>query len=143
MVPVLALSAVDAFDLPEWLGTEQVVWTAESGLRSSHHVVGTLSSGPASDAAHRLACDLVAVDEAYPQAVADEDVRQQTHRAWHDGQVLVGLVGERVTLALPGTRVGVDVAFDALARLARAVGADPERYALLLRIGSDARASRR
>ena len=36
---------VDPFDLPEWLGTDEVTWTSASGLRSGHLVTGTLYDG--------------------------------------------------------------------------------------------------
>ena len=41
----------------------------------------------------------------------------------------------RVTLAVPGRDFAAELVLDALARLARAVGADPDRYAALLRLG--------
>ena len=61
---------VDPFDLPEWLGVGQVVWHADQGLRSGHLVAGRLVSGD-----DVLACDLLAVDEAYPVPVTDDDSR--------------------------------------------------------------------
>ena len=42
-VPVLL--EVDPFDLPEWLGEADVVWSSGSGLRTSHLVEGTLAGG--------------------------------------------------------------------------------------------------
>ena len=83
-----------------------------------------------------MACDLLAVDEAYPVPVADQDVRHDAHQAWRHGQVLLVGPDDRLTLAVPGTRFGPDLVLDALARLAKAVGA-PDRYAVLLRIGTD------
>ncbi len=35
-----AITDIDPFDLPEWLGTHEVVWRADSGLRSGHLVRG-------------------------------------------------------------------------------------------------------
>ena len=35
-----AITDVDPFDLPEWLGTREVVWRAEAGLSTGHHVRG-------------------------------------------------------------------------------------------------------
>lgn len=132
--------AVDPFDLPEWLGVSDVVWSAESGLRNSHVVRGRLSAG--SGDANAMACDLLAVDEAYPVSVCSDAVREQAHREWHHGQVQCLDVETRLTLAVPGTRLDPDLALDALSRLARAVGGDPERYALLLRIGTEKRSGR-
>ena len=34
------VSAVDAFDLPEWLGTGEVTWTALTSVHSGHLVEG-------------------------------------------------------------------------------------------------------
>ena len=40
------LVEVDPFDLPEWLGESDVVWSGGSGLRTAHLVEGALSGGP-------------------------------------------------------------------------------------------------
>ena len=39
------VDAVDAFDLPEWLGVDQVTWSADSSLGDSHLVRGRLHTG--------------------------------------------------------------------------------------------------
>lgn len=127
------LVEVDPFDLPEWLGEADVVWSGGSGLRTAHLVRGTLAGGPGQE----TACDLIAVDEAYPTVVATDDTRVRAHRAWRHGQVLVVRVQGRITLAAPGTRWTSEGVLDALSRLARAVGASAERYAVHLRIGDD------
>lgn len=128
------LADVDPFDLPEWLGTSQVVWQADAGLRTGHLVHGRLTGdGP------DLPCDLMAVDEAFPVPVADATTRTAAHQAWRHGQVLLGDLGGRLTLVVPGTRLAPDLVLDVLSRLARAVGADPERYAVMLRIGAERR----
>ncbi len=139
-----ALVDVDPFELPEWLGELDVVWYAGSGLRTAHLVVGALAAqqpGPAGRPAEpeRLGCSLVAVDEAHPVPVADDATRVRAHRAWRHGQVLVVQApdGDGIALAAPGTRWSSEGVLDALARLARAVGASPERYAVHLRIGDD------
>ncbi len=133
------LSDLDPFDLPAWLGEGDVVWSATSGLRSGHLVGGTLHEAGASRIRRRAEhpCDLMAVDEAYPVAVAVDDVRVRAHQAWRHGQVLVCAREDRLVLAAPGTRWDAEGVLDALARLARAVGASPERYAVHLRIGDD------
>ncbi|CAA9375740.1 MAG: hypothetical protein AVDCRST_MAG60-485 [uncultured Nocardioides sp.] len=123
---------VDPFDLPDWLGVSQVVWHADQGLRTGHLVAGRLVSGD-----EVLACDLLAVDEAYPVPVTDDDSRHRAHQAWRHGQVLVGEYAERLTLAVPGTRFDAERVLDSLARLARAVGGSPENMAALLRIGAE------
>ena len=123
---------VDPFDLPDWLGVGQVVWHADQGLRTGHLVAGRLMCGH-----DVLACDLLAVDEAYPAPVTDDDSRHRAHQAWRHGQVLLGQYADRLTLAVPGTRFDAELVLDALSRLARAVGGAPENMAALLRIGSE------
>ncbi|WP_133176575.1 hypothetical protein [Nocardioides currus] len=128
---------VDPFDLPEWLGVGEVVWHADEGLRSGHLVPGRLV---VEDSV--LACDLLAVDEAYPVPVTDDASRLRAHQAWKHDQVLLGSYADRLVLAVPGTRFDADRVLDALARLARAVGGSPDRMAALLRIGADRRGRR-
>lgn len=128
------LSDVDPFDLPDWLGEGPVTWAAETGVRRGHRVRGHLTAG-----ARELACDLLAVDEAYPAPVAEAAIRTRAHLAWRHGQILLLAEGERVVLVVPGTGFTADLVLDALARLAKAVGASPENYVALLRIGSDRR----
>jgi hypothetical protein len=123
---------VDPFDLPDWLGVGQVVWHADQGLRTGHLVAGRLVSGD-----DVLACDLLAVDEAYPSPVTDDQSRLRAHQAWRHGQVLLGQYADRLTIAVPGTRFDAERVLDSLSRLARAVGGSPENMAALLRIGSD------
>ncbi|KRE96002.1 hypothetical protein ASG76_02795 [Nocardioides sp. Soil774] len=137
------ITDVDPFDLPDWLGTHDVVWHAEAGLRTGHLVRGRLVAGdgqsPVAD--DQVACDLLAVDEAYPEPVVDDASRLRVHQAWRHGQVVIGTMsvdgsGDRLVLAVPGTRFGPDLVLDALGRLARAVGAHAESYAALLRLGA-------
>ncbi|TIC86481.1 hypothetical protein [Nocardioides sp. GY 10127] len=128
-VPAVFADA-DPFDLPEWLGELDVVWAADSGLRTGFQVAGRLTAGDLTQV-----CDLLAVDEAYPVSVATDDVRTRAHRAWRHRQVLVLVVDDRLTLAVPGREFTADLVLEALARLAKAVGASPERYSALLRIG--------
>lgn len=125
------LREVDPFELPEWLGTADVVWQAERGLGAGHLVTGRLST----DGHEDEACDLLAVDQAYPSPVADEQTRSRAHQAWQHGQVLVGEVEERLTLVVPGTAWDPVRVLEALRRLARSVGAREERFAALLRLG--------
>ena len=86
-------------------------------------------------AADPIACDLFAVDEAYPTPVADDATRLATHQAWRHGQIRLVSYDGRLTLLVPGTSFTADLVLDALARLAKAVGARPECYAAHLRIG--------
>lgn len=133
-----AISDIDPFDLPEWLGAQDVVWRADVGLRTGHEVRGRLTG----DGVEDLPCDLLAVDEAYPQPVVDDASRLRVHQAWRHGQVVIGSLeagpaagpGTRLVLAVPGTRFDPDLVLDALGRLARAVGGHADRYAALLRL---------
>ena len=126
--PTGAARDLDPFDLPEWLGAEPVVWTPEGGIHDRHLVTGALGAGDPADG-HSLPCALLAVDEAYPEPVADDDLRHMAHQAWKYGEVLL------VTLAVPGTSFTADLVLDALARFAKAVGARPESFSVLLRLG--------
>lgn len=130
------LSDVDPFDLPDWLGEGEVVWTPDVGVRTGFHVTGRLASDPAGGPGQTLACDLLAVDEAYPSPVADDEARLHAHQAWRHGQILLVRREDRLTLALPGTAFTADLVLDALSRLAKAVGASADRYSARLRIGT-------
>ncbi len=131
-----AVDEVDPFDLPEWLGEHDVTWSAGSGLRTGHRVTGRLEGAGEQE---RHPCDLLAVDEAYPRPVLDDQTRSRAHLAWRHGQVLLLATPDSpLTLAVPGTAFDADLALDALSRLAKAVGASPEHYSVLLRIGRDA-----
>lgn len=134
-----AITDIDPFDLPEWLGTRDVVWRADAGLRPGHHVRGRLTTGDDDAEAAEIVCDLLAVDEAYPEPVVDDATRLRVHQAWRHGQVVIGSIrtgtdASRMVLAVPGTGFDPDLVLDALGRLARAVGAHAERYAALLRL---------
>ena len=121
---------VDVFDLPDWLGTEHVVWSSETGLDHGHVVPGVLEGG-----GERLVCALVAVDEAFPRPVLDSESRTAVHQAWRHGQVSVASYDGHVALLVPGRRFDPELAMEAVGRMARAVGADPEQWAVLLRVG--------
>lgn len=121
----------DPFDLPEWLGETEVTWTAASGVRTGHRVAGLLTA----EGHPELTCDLLAIDDAYPAPVADDQTRLRAHQAWRHGQVLLITCDSRLTLAVPGTCFTADLVLEALSRLAKAVGASAERYTARLRIG--------
>jgi hypothetical protein len=122
---------VDPFDLPEVLGDGAVTWSSTDALASGHLVRGELGAADGS----RFACDLLAVDEAYPAPVASEAVRLRVHQAWRHGQVHLASYGGRLTLLVPGTSFTADTTLDAVARLAKALGASPASYAVHLRLG--------
>ena len=124
------LQTVDPFDLPEALGTGDVVWRAADGL------AGCLVRGCLEPrGSDPVACDLLAVDEACSGPVTDEATRRQVHRAWRDGQLHLASRDGRLTLLVPGTGFPADHVLEVLARFARSLGASPSSYAVLLRLG--------
>lgn len=131
-------TAVDPFDLPDWLGVADVTWSARAGLRTGYAVPGEL----AADGQDPLPCDLLAVDEAYPAPVASDRLRRLAHQAWRHGEVHLIERDDRMALAVPGTAFSADLVLDAVGRLARAVGASAERYSVRLRIGDVGRTPR-
>lgn len=124
-------AAVDPFDLPEVLGTAEVVWRADDGL-AGHLVRGHLEPVGGDP----VACDLLAVDDAYPAPVSTEATRLVVHQAWRHGQVHLGSCSGRLTLMVPGTAFTSDLVLEAVERFARALGARPASYAVLLRLGA-------
>lgn len=124
-----AVTSVDAFDLPDWLGAGEVTWTARTSVHGGHLVQGELSGTGGS-----LGCDLLGADQAFPVPVLDDDWRRQTHQAWTFGQVLLVEYDGRLTLAVPGTSFTADQALEAIGRLAKAVGVKPGRFVAALRL---------
>lgn len=125
---------VDPFELPDWLGREQVLWQAtdERGGRESaatiHGMLRPLQGGEG------LALDLLGVDVAWPKPVCDEQSRHLSHEAWHYGQVILLDVEGRVTLGVPCTRFSTDLVCEAVRRFSKAVGAEPSRFLVQLRL---------
>lgn len=124
-----SMEPVDAFDLPSWIGEEEVVWVAEESL-GQPYVSGTLH-GP-DDRSH--VCDVVAGDHAYPVAALEESRRREMHQTWRLGQVLLVSRDGRLTLAAPGSEVDAGLALETLARFAKAVGAPADRFSVTLRL---------
>jgi hypothetical protein len=120
----MAISIVDAFDLPDWLGTEYVVWHAESSLVEAAQVAGTLKAGDGRS--HQL--DLLAVDAAYPRPVCPEAERTAAHQAWHYGEVILLRIDSRLAAAVPGTRFDANIMCETLRRVAKSVGAPPTSF---------------
>jgi len=121
------VTELDPFDLPDWVGENDVTWTSERGL-SGHLVAGTLTA----ESGARLGCDLLAVDQAYPASVLDEATRTHVHQTWRHGQVLLITRDGRATVAAPGTSWSADSVLEVFTRVARAVGADPARWSVRL-----------
>jgi hypothetical protein len=122
---------VDPFDLPEVLGAGEVTWSSIDSLAGAFRVQGILTAADGSE----LACDLLAVDEAYPAPVASEASRLRVHQAWRHGQVHLASYDGRLTLLVPGTSFSADLTLEAVARLAKALGASPSSFAVRLRLG--------
>jgi hypothetical protein len=122
------VTEVDPFDLPDWLGTSEVTWSSPASIQRRHLVTGTLAVGDNS-----VGCDLLAVDEAFPEPVLAEEWRSRSHRAWTHHQVLLLRIGDRLTVAVPGTEFTADRVLEVIGRLAKAVGARPERFTVALR----------
>jgi hypothetical protein len=120
---------VDPFDLPDWLGTGEVAWTATTSVHGGHLVSGVLAG-----AGESLPCDLLGADQAFPQPVLDDDRRRQVHQTWTFGQVLLVEYDGRLTLAVPGTAFTADRVLEAVGRLAKAVGVAPGRFVVSLRL---------
>lgn len=135
---VTAVTAVDPFELPEWLGEEPVTWRAETSMGAAHLVAGELTpdrTGPGEErSALRQVCDLLACDLAYPLPVLNESWRHDAHQAWTLREVLLVERAGRLTLVVPGTAVTAEPALEAVRRLARAMGAQPSCYTVALRL---------
>lgn len=128
------LLPVDPFDLPAWLGTSDVTWTATSSVRDGHRVSGELTPTDAGQQEDPLACDLLGVDQAYPQPVLDDDARRQAHQVWNHGRVHLGEYDGRLTLTVPGTGFTADLVLETVGRLAQAVGVPTGRFVVALRL---------
>ena len=124
------VETVDPFDLPEWLVSEQVVWSSLESVVAKTVVKGQLRAVDADHAPYRL--DLVAVDAAWPTAECSPQDRRAAHQAWHFGQVVVLHHDGVSALGVPTALFSADLALEALRRFARAVGSDPWRYAVHL-----------
>lgn len=124
-----SFDVVDPFELPEWLGTESVTWESVGGLTGGPHVRGRLLAGSAE---HPL--DLLAVDAAYPRTVCPNKQRHDAHQAWHFGEVLLLLIDQRVTAAVPATGFDPNRACDAIGRVARSIGVEASRFSVTLEL---------
>jgi hypothetical protein len=122
-------AVADPFDLPEWLGEEQLRWSTEQS-ESGALVLGILTG----DSGATLDLDLLCADVAYPAAAVSERLRHDAHQAWHFGQVLLLVRAGRHALAMPTTRWDADTVCEALRRFAKAIGVPPGQLAVVLRL---------
>jgi hypothetical protein len=122
-------AAVDPFDLPEWLGEQEVAWKAVTSLGEAR-VAGRLTTQDGKS----LDCDLLAGDSAFPRPVLADTWRTAAHGAWWRGEALLLRQAGRLTVVLPGSEVSAAPALDAVGRLAKAVGASTDRFQVVLRL---------
>jgi hypothetical protein len=118
------ITVADAFELPDWLGTEAVQWRSDEPIAGGPLVRGSLH---ASDG-RTQPLDLLAVDAAYPRPVCPDRERTAVHQAWHFGEVALLAVDDRVAAGLPGDEIGVELVCEALRRVAKSVGAPSGNY---------------
>ena len=123
------VAAADPFDLPDWLGSAAVTWTAETGMVDAALVRGSLTGGEPPQP-----CDVLAGDLAYPDPVLEDKWRSMAHQAWSLGEVLLVQYDGRLTLVVPGSEISAELVLGALRRLARAVAVPTERFTVLLRL---------
>jgi hypothetical protein len=122
------ITVADAFDLPDWLGTDPVRWRADSSIVGSPHVRGTV--GAAGGRTHAL--DVLAVDAAFPKPVCPERERTAVHQAWQFGEVALLTVGDRIAAGVPGREIDLDLLCEALRRFAKSVGAPTGNYTVAI-----------
>jgi hypothetical protein len=124
----MAITVTDAFELPDWLGTERVRWRADGSLEGSPHVRGMI--GAAGGRSQPL--DVLAVDAAYPAPVCPERERTAVHQAWQYGEVALLSVDGRVAAAVPGRAIDLELLCEALRRFAKSVGAPSGNYTVAI-----------
>ena len=97
-----SITDIDPFDLPEWLGTHDVVWRSDAGLRTGHLVRGRLTADAAPTTSSATSWPST---RPIPEPVVDDATRLRVHQAWRHGQVVVGVTlgRRRMVLAVPGT----------------------------------------
>jgi len=120
--------AADPFDLPDWVGAGECVWTTSDSIGQAR-VEGVLSGG-----AGKIELAVLASDVAYPRPVLGEQLRHDTHQAWAHGQVLLLGDGDRFALPVPGTALDIDMLCEAIRRFARSVGAAPASFTVALQL---------
>jgi hypothetical protein len=122
------VTVVDAFDLPDWLGTASVQWRSDEPIAGGFSVQGALHA----DDGRVQQLDLLAVDAAYPRPVCPERDRTAVHQAWHYGEVALLSVDGRTAAGLPGQAIDVELVCEALRRVAKSVGASAGSYTVTI-----------
>ena len=122
----MATQTFDAFDLPDWLGTDHVTWRLDGTLSDQPLVEGWLSSDQRS---HPL--DLLAVDAAYPRSVCTSQQRHDAHQSWHFGEVLLLADSGRVAAAVPTVAFDPNLAVEAIRRDVKALGAPRGNFTVM------------
>ena len=121
----------DPFDLPEWLGKQELTWRAESSI-GGPHAPGMLCGDE-----RRLPLTVLGADTAYPQPVVSPSVRTAVHQAWTYSQVALLTAtdsADTYAVAVPATAMDVDLVCTALRRFAKSIGVDPTRVSVLIRL---------
>lgn len=117
----------DPFDLPDWLGEDDLTWSLDGPLAAAQ-VRGTLHGA----AGRRLTLDILCADVAYPAPLICELLRRECHLSWHHGEVQLIENGRLHGLAVPVSSLDADRACEALRRFARAVAVDTVRVRVLI-----------
>ncbi len=118
----------DPFELPDWLGRDDLTWSLDGPL-SAAAVQGTLHGDGV-----RLSLDVICADVAYPAPVVPELTRRCCHLAWHHGEVSVLERDDRIAVGVPVSVLDADTACEALRRFARAVAVEPAQVKVLIRL---------
>ena len=124
----MPMEIIDAFDLPEWLGTSKVSWHSTTPLGAGPRVAGELEGS----AGESQQLDLLAVDAAFPAPVCPDAERRAAHQAWQYGEVALLDVDGTICAGVPGQHFDANMAYEALRRLAKAVAADPGAFTVTL-----------
>jgi hypothetical protein len=114
----------DAFDMPDWVGTEPVTWRSLEPLDADHQVRGELRG----EAGSVQPLDLLAADVAYPKVVCSDTERHDAQQAWQFGEIILVRVDDRVAALVPTRRFDANLACEALRRVAKAVGAEQSSF---------------
>ena len=129
MAEAVTWQRADPFELPDWVGQEDLTWSLDGPL-SAAQVRGTVHGAEE----HQIGLDIVCADVAYPAPVVPELMRRECHLSWHHGQVLVLANAVSHALGVPVSALDADTACEALRRFAAAIAVDLERVRVLIRL---------